>query len=61
MWLFGQLNTGGDSEVKQQTDSNAKLVASLLRQLAETQQSAPMDIKPTADSVDNAADYADHS
>ncbi|KAK4546684.1 hypothetical protein LTR36_001902 [Oleoguttula mirabilis] len=40
MWLFGQLNTVGDSKVKQQTDENAKVVAELLEQLAQTQQSA---------------------
>jgi len=40
MWLFGQLNTFGDSKVQQRTDENAKAVADLLRQLAETQQEA---------------------
>lgn len=37
MWLFGQLNTIGESEVQQQTDENAKTVAALLKQLAEKQ------------------------
>lgn len=35
MWLFGQLNTVGDSKVQQQTDQDAKAVADLLKQLAE--------------------------
>jgi hypothetical protein len=37
MWLFGQLDTMGESKVQQQTDENAKVVAELLRQLAARQ------------------------
>ncbi|KAF2163379.1 hypothetical protein M409DRAFT_26415 [Zasmidium cellare ATCC 36951] len=37
MWLFGQLNTLGESKVQQQTDENAKVVADLLKQLTEKQ------------------------
>lgn len=37
MWLFGQLNTLGESKVQQQTDENAKAVADLLKQLMEKQ------------------------
>ncbi len=35
MWLFGQLNTLGESKVQQETDENARNVAGLLRQLTE--------------------------
>lgn len=38
MWLFGQLNTVGESKVQQQTDANAELVAGLLEQLVARQQ-----------------------
>lgn len=37
MWLFGPLNTVGESQVQQQTDENAKIVGDLLRQLSEKQ------------------------
>jgi hypothetical protein len=37
MWLFGQLNTLGESKVQQQTDENAKVVAGLLKQLVGLQ------------------------
>lgn len=37
MWLFGQLNTLGESEVQQQTDDNARLVGELLAQVMEMQ------------------------
>lgn len=37
MWLFGPLNTVGDSQVQQQTDENAKIVGDLLRQLSGKQ------------------------
>lgn len=37
MWLFGQLNTIGESQVQQETDENAKTVAALLKQLSEKQ------------------------
>ena len=40
MWLFGQLNTVGESKVQQQTDEDAKVVADLLKQLSDRQQSA---------------------
>ncbi|KAK5128020.1 hypothetical protein LTR85_005137 [Meristemomyces frigidus] len=46
MWLFGQLNTVGDSKVKQQTDENAEMVAGLLKQLAQSQQSAAVNGTP---------------
>lgn len=38
MWLFGQLNTVGESKVQQQTDENAKVVAGLLKELLDRQQ-----------------------
>jgi hypothetical protein len=37
MWLFGPLNTIGESQVQQQTDENAKIVGDLLRQLSSKQ------------------------
>jgi hypothetical protein len=37
MWLFGPLNTVGESQVQQQTDESAKLVGELLRQLSGKQ------------------------
>ena len=37
MWLFGQLDTLGDSKVQEQTDETAKIVSQLLQQLAESQ------------------------
>lgn len=40
MWLFGQLNTVGESKVQQQTDENAKVVAKLLQQLVDRQNGA---------------------
>ena len=43
MWLFGQLNTVGESKVQQQTDENAKVVADLLRQVLERQQPSSQD------------------
>lgn len=39
MWLFGQLNIVGESKVQQQTDENAKVVAGLLQQLLDRQDS----------------------
>lgn len=38
MWLFGQLDTLGESTLQQRTDENAKVVAGLLQQLVERQQ-----------------------
>ena len=38
MWLFGPLNTVGESQVQQQTDESAKIVGELLRQLSSKQQ-----------------------
>jgi len=37
MWLFGPLNTIGESQVQQQTDENARIVGDLLRQLSGKQ------------------------
>ena len=37
MWLFGELNTVGESKAQQQTDEDAKVVAGLLQQLLERQ------------------------
>jgi hypothetical protein len=37
MWLFGPLNTVGESQVQQQTDESAKIVGELLRQLSSKQ------------------------
>lgn len=37
MWLFGPLNTVGESQVQQQTDETAKIVGELLRQLSGKQ------------------------
>ncbi|KAK3639269.1 hypothetical protein LTR56_012629 [Elasticomyces elasticus] len=39
MWLFGQLDTLGDSKAQQQNDEHAKSIAGLLRQLADLQKS----------------------
>ena len=39
MWLFGQLNTVGDSKVQEKTDANARAASDLLRQLMERQSS----------------------
>ncbi|KAI6881193.1 hypothetical protein D0869_00050 [Hortaea werneckii] len=41
MWLFGQLNTIGDSEAKQRSDETAKQLSELLQQLAHTQKADP--------------------
>ncbi|KAI6829543.1 hypothetical protein KC340_g8576 [Hortaea werneckii] len=41
MWLFGQLNTIGDSEAKQRSDETAKELSGLLQQLAHTQKADP--------------------
>ena len=41
MWLFGELNTVGESKAQQQTDENAKVVAGLLQQLLERQGESP--------------------
>ncbi|KAI7540691.1 hypothetical protein KC331_g9023 [Hortaea werneckii] len=41
MWLFGQLNTIGDSEAKQRSDETAKELSALLQQLAHTQKADP--------------------
>lgn len=38
MWLFGQLDTLGESEVQRQTDENAKVVGELLGKVLEMQQ-----------------------
>ncbi|TKA61322.1 hypothetical protein B0A55_11329, partial [Friedmanniomyces simplex] len=40
MWLFGQLDTVGDSKAQQQSDEDARSIAVLLKQLAELQQPA---------------------
>ena len=56
MWLFGQLNTIGESKVQQHADENAKIVASLLKQLVDKQQIA---MQNGADGT--AADSPDHS
>ena len=40
MWLFGQLNTIGDSKVQHQTDEKAREVAELLQQLLSRQPAA---------------------
>ncbi|KAK5726887.1 hypothetical protein LTR15_002777 [Elasticomyces elasticus] len=39
MWLFGQLDTLGDSKAQQQNDEHAKSIALLLKQLADLQKS----------------------
>ncbi|KAI7154559.1 hypothetical protein KC349_g7578 [Hortaea werneckii] len=41
MWLFGQLNTIGDSEAKQRSDETAKELSGLLQQLFHTQKADP--------------------
>ncbi|KAK0279410.1 hypothetical protein LTR91_007743 [Friedmanniomyces endolithicus] len=38
MWLFGQLDTLGDTKARQQSDEDARSIALLLKQLAESQQ-----------------------
>ncbi|KAK4949999.1 hypothetical protein LTR28_007185 [Elasticomyces elasticus] len=37
MWIFGQLNTVGESETERKTDENAKVVARLLEKLLAKQ------------------------
>jgi hypothetical protein len=49
MWLFGPLNTVGESQVQQQTDENARVVGDLLRQLSSKQ-------KQTVEAGGNAVD-----
>ncbi|RMY09802.1 hypothetical protein D0868_04042 [Hortaea werneckii] len=41
MWLFGQLNTIGDSEARQRSDETAKELSGLLQQLVHTQKANP--------------------
>lgn len=41
MWLFGQLNTIGDTKAKQRSDDTAKALSGLLQQLAATQRTEP--------------------
>ena len=43
MWLFGQLNTVGESRVQQQTDENAKIVADLLKEILNRQPASSQD------------------
>jgi len=38
MWLFGQLDTLGDTKARQQSDEDARSITLLLKQLAESQQ-----------------------
>ncbi|KAK0967240.1 hypothetical protein LTR91_017218 [Friedmanniomyces endolithicus] len=40
MWLFGQLDTLGDTKARQQSDEDAKSITLLLKQLAESQEAA---------------------
>lgn len=40
-WLFGQLNTIKGHQVQRETDDNARIVAGLLKQLAEQQGDGP--------------------
>ncbi|KAM3416751.1 hypothetical protein BST61_g8343 [Cercospora zeina] len=35
MWLFGQLNTLGESKIQQETDESARAVAGLLKEVTE--------------------------
>lgn len=59
MWLFGQLNTVGESKVQQQTDENAKIVGDLLKQLLESQQvSVPSGANGTNGHVAEVAESA---
>lgn len=41
MWLFGQLDTIGQSEAQTKTDENAKVVGELLEKLSQRQGAAP--------------------
>jgi hypothetical protein len=52
MWLFGPLNTVGESQVQQQTDENAKVVGDLLRQLSSKQKQS---LEGNGDAVDEDA------
>ncbi|KAM0693445.1 hypothetical protein Q7P36_006700 [Cladosporium allicinum] len=52
MWLFGPLNTIGESQVQQQTDENAKVVGDLLRQLSSKQKQS---LEGNGDAVDEDA------
>lgn len=40
MWLFGELDTLGDSKAQQQNDENARTITALLEQLADLQPNA---------------------
>ena len=53
MWLFGQLNTIGESKLQNETDEKAKEVAELLKHLVSSQE--------TAATNGTAADDADTS
>jgi len=41
MWLFGQLDTIGQTEAQAQTDENARVVGSLLEKFAQRQYGVP--------------------
>lgn len=56
MWLFGQLNTLGESEVQQKTDEEAKIVGELLKKVLEMQQASG---ERTADGADRGEDGVD--
>ena len=56
MWLFGQLDTIGQSEIQQQTDENAVAVADLLKKLLDRQQSehTSEDVPPNGNAMDES-------
>lgn len=39
MWLFGQLKTVGEPDLKNQANENAKIIASMLKRIAEKEDS----------------------
>nr|POE66165.1 mediator of rna polymerase ii transcription subunit 22 [Quercus suber] len=43
-WLFGQLNTTGNSKVQDETNENARQVAELLKKLLDHQDGSPDEI-----------------
>ena len=43
MWLFGHLDTMGESKTQDRTDENAKVLAGLLQQLLEKQDPSQSD------------------
>lgn len=54
MWLFGHLNTLGDSRIQQQTNEDAKMIAELLQQFTELQKQTVVRIPAAGEQVETA-------